>query len=63
MLLRIQFLRIEASFLRARAALLNAARGRDVARFLSIARTDARRIAARRAALVGCDRDCCSAPP
>ena len=30
LLLRIQFLRIEASFLRARAALLNAARGRDV---------------------------------
>ena len=43
-LLRIQFLRIEASYLRARAALLNAARGRDVARFLSIAREDARRI-------------------
>ena len=44
LLLRIQFLRIEASYLRARAALLNAARGRDVARFLSIARKDARRI-------------------
>jgi hypothetical protein len=43
-LLRIRFLRIEACFLRARAALLNAARGRDVARFLSIARDDARRI-------------------
>ena len=44
LLLRIQFLRIEASFLRARAALLNAARGRDVGRFLSIARKEARRI-------------------
>ena len=44
MLLLIQFVRIEASYLRARAALLNAARGRDVARFLSIARRDARRI-------------------
>jgi hypothetical protein len=43
-LLRVQFLRIEACFLRARAALLNAARGRDVGRFLSIAREDARRI-------------------
>ena len=43
-LLRVQFLRIEACFLRARAALLNAARGRDVERFLSIAREDARRI-------------------
>jgi eukaryotic-like serine/threonine-protein kinase len=43
-LLRIQFLRIEAGFLRARAALLNAARGRNVGRFLSIARADARRI-------------------
>jgi hypothetical protein len=44
-LLRIQFLRIEACFLRARAALLNAARGRDVERFLSMARADARCIA------------------
>ena len=44
LLLHIQFVRIEASYLRARAALLNAARGRDVARFLSIARADARRI-------------------
>ncbi len=43
-LLHIKFLRIEACFLRARAALLNAARGRDVARFLSIAREDARGI-------------------
>lgn len=43
-LLRIQFLRVEACFLRARAALLNAARGRDAGRFLSIARDDARRI-------------------
>ncbi len=43
-LLRIQFLRIEACFLRARAALLNAARGRNVGRFLSIAGEDARRI-------------------
>ena len=43
-LLRIQFLRIEACFLRARAALLNAARGPNVGRFLSIAREDARRI-------------------
>ena len=44
LLLRVRFLRIETSYLRARAALLNAARGRDVARFLSIARADARRI-------------------
>jgi hypothetical protein len=44
LLLHIQFVRIEASYLRARAALLNAARGHDVARFLSIARGDARRI-------------------
>ncbi len=44
LLLYIQFVRIEASYLRARAALLNAARGRDVARFLSIARRDARRL-------------------
>jgi tetratricopeptide (TPR) repeat protein len=44
LLLHIQFVRIEASYLRARAALLNAARGRDVGRFLSIARGDARRI-------------------
>ena len=44
LLLNLRFIRIEASYLRARAALLNAARGRDVARFLSIARRDARRI-------------------
>ena len=43
-LLRVRYLRIETSYLRARAALLNAARGRDVARSLSIARKDARRI-------------------
>jgi hypothetical protein len=43
-LLRARFLLIEASYLRARAALLNAAEGRDVARFLSVARKDARRI-------------------
>ena len=49
LILRVQCLRIEALFLRARAALLNAAGGRDVKRFLSIARTDARRI--RRAGL------------
>jgi hypothetical protein len=44
LLLHIQFVCIEASYLRARAALLNAARGRNVARFLSIARGDALRI-------------------
>jgi hypothetical protein len=44
LLLQIEFVRIEASYLRARAALLCAARGREVARFLSIARGDARRI-------------------
>jgi eukaryotic-like serine/threonine-protein kinase len=43
-LLRVPYLRIEASYLRARAALLSASRGRDVARFLSIARKDAERI-------------------
>ena len=43
--LRIRYLRVEWSYLRARAALLNAASGRDVRRFLSIARADARRIA------------------
>jgi hypothetical protein len=43
-LLRVPYLRIEASYLRARAALLNASSGRDSARFLSIAREDARRI-------------------
>jgi hypothetical protein len=44
LLLNIRFVRIEASYLRARAALLNAARGRDVTRFLAVARGDARRI-------------------
>lgn len=44
LLLNIRFVRIEASYLRARAALLNAARGRDVAGFLAVARGDARRI-------------------
>jgi hypothetical protein len=44
LLLRGPFMRIDSSYLRARAALLNAASGRDVARFLSIARKDARRI-------------------
>ena len=56
LLLHIQFVRIEASYLRARAALLNAARGRDVGA-LSVDRT--RRRPAHRAlqtALVGCDR-------
>jgi hypothetical protein len=43
-LLRVPYLRIEASYLRARAALLNASRGRDIARFLSIAHKDAQRI-------------------
>jgi hypothetical protein len=44
LLLRGPFMRVDSSYLRARAALLNAASGRDVARFLSIARKDARRI-------------------
>lgn len=44
LLLRVQFLRIEASYLHARAALLMAAGGRDAGRFLSIAREDVRRI-------------------
>ena len=44
LLLRVQYLRIETMYLRARAALLNAAKGRDVGRFLSIARADSRRI-------------------
>ena len=44
LLLRVRFLRVETSYLRARAALLQAARGRDVRRFLSVARADARRI-------------------
>ena len=63
LLLHIQFVRIEASYLRARAALLNAARGRDVARFLSIAR--AGRPAHRGASdCAGRMRSrCCSAPP
>ena len=43
-LLRVRYLRIETSYLRARAALLNAVRGREVARFVSIARKDGRRI-------------------
>jgi hypothetical protein len=43
-LLRIQFLRIETSFLRARAALLMAAGGRERRRFLAMVRKDARRI-------------------
>jgi hypothetical protein len=45
LLLRIQFQRIEMSYLRGRAALLMAARGHDVKRFLSIAQLDANRIA------------------
>ncbi len=44
-LLRVQFLRIETSYLRARAALLMAANGRDSGRLLSTAIRDARRIA------------------
>jgi hypothetical protein len=43
-LLRIQFLRTETSFLRARAALLMAAGGRERRRFLRIVRKDATRI-------------------
>jgi hypothetical protein len=44
-LLRIQFQRIEAWYLRARCALLMAATDGDAPRFLAIAREDARRIA------------------
>jgi hypothetical protein len=44
-LLRIQFLVIESSYLRARCALLMVAAGADPRRFLAIARHDARRIA------------------
>jgi tRNA A-37 threonylcarbamoyl transferase component Bud32 len=44
-LLRIQFLRIEASYLRARCALAMAASGQEARRFLAIARRHARRIA------------------
>ena len=38
------FVRVESSYVRARVALLNAELGRDVARFLAIARADTRRI-------------------
>jgi hypothetical protein len=44
LLLRVPYLRIEACYLRARAALLMAANQRDRRRFLSMARADARRI-------------------
>jgi hypothetical protein len=44
LLLRVQYLHIETLYLRARTALLNAAQGRDVRQFLSIARKDTRRI-------------------
>jgi hypothetical protein len=44
-LFRIQFLRIEASYLRARCALLMAGAGGNPRRFLAVARGDARRIA------------------
>jgi hypothetical protein len=44
LLVHVQFLRIETSYLRGRAALLMAASGHDVKKFLAIARTDARRI-------------------
>jgi len=44
-LFRVQFLRIEASYLRARCALLMASAGRNRRRFLAVARNDARRIA------------------
>ncbi len=43
-LFRIKFLRIETSYLRARAALLQAEAGLDVARFLAVAGRDADRI-------------------
>ena len=52
-LFRIQFLRIEASYLRARCALLMAAPAATRRRFLAVARNDARRIAAREYGLVG----------
>jgi hypothetical protein len=45
LLFRFQFLRIEASYLRARCALLTVGAGRDPRRFLSVARGDVRRIA------------------
>ena len=44
LLLRVRYLHIETLYLRARAALLNAAQGRDARRFLSIVRKDIRRI-------------------
>ena len=44
MLLRIQWTRLEAFYARARCALLMAAAGRDVQRFLGIVRQDVRRI-------------------
>ena len=44
-LLQVKYLRIETSYLRARAALLNAACGRDVTHFLTIARNEGRCIA------------------
>jgi hypothetical protein len=44
-LFRIQFLRVEASYLRARCALLMVDAGKDPRRFLAVARRDARRIA------------------
>jgi tetratricopeptide (TPR) repeat protein len=43
-LLRVQFFRIEASYARARCALLMAAHGRDPRRFLSLARREVRRL-------------------
>jgi hypothetical protein len=49
-LFRVQFLRIEASYLRARCALLMAAAGRNRRRFLAVARHDARRIASEKMA-------------
>jgi hypothetical protein len=49
-LFRIQFLRIEASYLRARCALLMVGAGGDPRRFLSVVRRDARRIAAEKMA-------------
>jgi predicted Ser/Thr protein kinase/tetratricopeptide (TPR) repeat protein len=44
LLLRIQWVRIEASYVRARCALLMAASGRDFDSFLSVARNETRRI-------------------
>jgi hypothetical protein len=44
LLLRTQWVRIEASYVRARCALLMAASGRDVGSFLSVARDETRRI-------------------